>query len=116
MMNKLIPTALAVLFLATFATSTAMAQQQSGYNITVNVNSHGFGKDRVNISVTTENGYSASQEVLTAGGASWTFGIPPDQGNSIQVCVGQGLIGANCHNFGVTGSDITVSMGAAGLG
>jgi hypothetical protein len=92
------------------------SQGQSGYSITVNVNTHGFGKDRVNIGVTTENGYSANQEVLTAGEASWTFNIPPNQGNSIQVCVGQGLIGANCQKFTASGGDISVSMGASGLG
>ena len=90
--------------------------QQSGYSLTVNVNGHGFGKDRVNIRVTTENGFSDSKEVATAGGASWTFNIPANQGNGVEVCVGQGLIGANCKKFTASGSDFAVSMGAAGLG
>jgi hypothetical protein len=107
----------AILLIGSTSTNMVMAQQnQSGYNITVNVNSHGFGKDRVNINVQTENGYSANQEVATQGGASWTFSIPPNQGNSVAVCVGQGLIGANCHTFSTTGGDMSVSMGAAGIG
>jgi hypothetical protein len=97
------------------AIPSAMAQQ-NGYNLTVNVTAHGFGQSQVNISVTTENGYRTSQSVYTAGGASWTFGIPPNQGNSVQVCVGQGIIGANCQNFNVNGGDIAVNMAAGGIG
>jgi hypothetical protein len=54
--------------------------QQSGYNLTVIVTSHSFGMDSVSIDIQTENGYSQSQQVATAGGASWTFGIPSNQG------------------------------------
>jgi hypothetical protein len=77
---------------------------------------HNNGLYYYNISVQTENGYSASQAVYTAGGASWTFGIPPNQGNSVQVCFAQGIIGSNCQRFNVNGGDIAVNMAAGGIG
>jgi hypothetical protein len=42
--------------------------QQSGYNLTVIVTSHAFGMVSVSIDIQTENGYSQSQQVATAGG------------------------------------------------
>jgi hypothetical protein len=67
------------------AIPSAMAQQ-SGYSLTVNIPSHPFGKDSVHIFIQTENGYNTYQWVSTAGGASWTFNVPPDQGNTVKVC------------------------------
>jgi len=62
------------------------AAQQSAYNLTVIVTSHSFGMDSVSIDIQTENGYSQNQQVATAGAASWTFSIPPNQGGWVQVC------------------------------
>jgi hypothetical protein len=91
--------------------------QQSGYNLTVIVTSHSFGMDSVSIDIQTENGYSQSQQVATAGGASWTFGIPSNQGGWVQVCVGNGhtILGHNCERIPVTGGDMKVSMAAGGF-
>jgi hypothetical protein len=89
--------------------------QQPGYSLTVNVPSHEFGKSTVTISIKTANGYVDSKTVSTAGGASWTFDIPANQGNSVQVCVSGDIVGAilslgNCQRFIADGNDITVSM------
>jgi hypothetical protein len=91
--------------------------QQSGYNLTVIVTSHSFGMDSVSIDIQTENGYSQGQQVATAGGASWTFGIPSNQGGWVQVCVGNGhtILGHNCERIPVTGGDMTFSMAAGGF-
>jgi hypothetical protein len=40
-----------------------------GYSLTVNVPSHPFGESSVNIGIRTENGYTQSVNVGTAGGA-----------------------------------------------
>jgi len=90
--------------------------QQSGYNLTVNVTGHAFGNAAVWISVLTENGYRTGGWAQTAGGTSVTFNIPPDQGNSVQACVqnnivGQ-IIGSGCQRFSVNGGDIAVNMAA----
>jgi len=88
---------------------------QSGYSLTVNVPSHPFGESSVNIGIRTENGYTQSVNVGTAGGASYTFNIPADQGNSVQVCVytGLGIVrGQNCRTWIASGNDITVNQSA----
>jgi hypothetical protein len=95
----------------------AMAQQ-AGYNLTVNVVSHSFGVSSVDITVTTENGYNVFQNVATPGGASWTFPIPPNQGNSVQVCAHENtlsyILGTSCRHFSINpnGGDQSVSIDA----
>ena len=109
-----IPASLFVL-LSTILTSQ-FAAAQSGYSLTVNVPSHPFGDNSVNISITTENGYKRTISVGTAGGEpSYTFDIPAGQGNNVEVCVYTGLgimRGENCKMYTVTGSDMTVSLSA----
>jgi hypothetical protein len=88
---------------------------QQGYSLTVNVPSHPFGESSVNIQIRTENGYTQSVNVGTAGGTSYTFNIPADQGNSVQVCVytGFGIVrGQNCRTWTANGNDITVNQSA----
>jgi len=52
------------------------------------VPSHGFGADAVTVFVKTANGYTNQQDVSTQqNDVSWTFSIPPNQGDTIQVCV-----------------------------
>src|SRR5436305_14787256 len=66
---------------------TALGDQNS-YNFTVRVPSHGFGANAVTIFVKTANGYTDQQDVSTQqSDVSWTFSIPPNQGDTIQVCV-----------------------------
>jgi hypothetical protein len=86
---------------------------QPGYSLTVNVPSHPFGTSTVGISITTENGYTNQANVPTAGNPSWTFNIPPNQGNSVQVCVNSGALSQeNCHTYKTTGTDMSVSLPA----
>jgi hypothetical protein len=87
----------------------------SGYRLTVNVPSHPFGESSVNMEITTENGYHQLANVGTAGGASHTFEIPSNEGNSVRVCVytGFGIVhGQNCHSYSADGGDMEVSLSA----
>ncbi len=52
--------------------------------------SHPFGTSKVGISITTENGHTDQANVPTAGGSSYTFNIPKNQGKWVQVCVNSG--------------------------
>ena len=89
------------------------AAQQSGYNLTVRISGHSFGKPAVNVNIITENGYRNSARVSTAGDATAIFQIPPDQGRTIQVCVNAGFFSSNnCQRYITTGSDISVSLRA----
>jgi hypothetical protein len=105
-----------VIALLAITVPTLAQAQQAGYNLTVNVTSHSFGNDRVFVQVTTANGWKSGGWLQTAGSPSTTFSVPPDQGNSVQVCVENGVVGAvldtNCQRFDTTGSDMTVNMGA----
>jgi hypothetical protein len=84
---------------------------EPGYQLTVTVPSHPFGTSTVGISITTANGYTDQANVATAGGASWTFNIPPNQGNSVLVCVNSAnSSGQNCHTYNTTGTDMSVSL------
>lgn len=86
---------------------------QPGYLLTVNVLSHPFGTSTIGISITTENGYTDQANIPTAGNPSWTFNIPPNQGNSVQVCVNSGALSEqNCHIYKTTGSAMSVSLPA----
>lgn len=86
---------------------------QPGYLLTVNVPSHPFGSSTVGISITTENGYTDQANIPTVGNPSWTFNIPPNQGNSVQVCVNSGALSEeNCHIYKTTGSAMSVSIPA----
>jgi hypothetical protein len=83
----------------------------------VNVPRHPLGSSSVNIKITTANGYRNHASVSTAGGASWTFTIPPDEGDSVRVCVytGFGIVnGQNCRTWIANGNDIMVSQSAPG--
>jgi hypothetical protein len=69
------------------AIPTALADQNA-HNFTVHVPNHGFGVNAITIYVKTANGYESQQDVSTAqNDISWTFNIPPNQGDSIVVCV-----------------------------
>jgi hypothetical protein len=86
---------------------------QPGYLLTVYVPSHPFGTSTVGISITTEDGYTDQANIPTAGNPSWTFNIPPNQGESVQVCVNSGAISEeNCHIYKTTGSAMSVSLPA----
>jgi hypothetical protein len=90
---------------------------QQGYSLTVNVPSHPFGDSSVNIQITTENGYKrfASVSTAVAGQPSYTFDIPPNEGNYLDVCVYTGLgiaRGENCYRYTVTGDNMVVSVPA----
>jgi len=86
---------------------------QPGYLLTVDVPSHPFGTSTIGISITTENGYTDQANIPTAGNPSWTFNVPPDQGNSVQVCVNSGALSQeNCHIYKTTGSAMSVALPA----
>jgi hypothetical protein len=63
------------------------------------------------ISVTTKNAYTDDANVPAAGLAMWTFNIPQNQGNWVQVCVNAGILNhAYCHRYQTTGRDMLVSL------
>jgi len=82
--------------------------RQDGYQLTVNVSPYPFGT--VAISITTANGYTDQANVATAGVASWTFNIPPNQGNWVRACVNSENSGENCNTYNTTGTDMSVSL------
>src|SRR5215831_10366313 len=68
------------------------------YQLTVKVPFHPFGASTLDISITTKNGYTDHANVPAAGVATWTFNIPQNQGNWVQVCVNAGILNhAYCH-------------------
>jgi hypothetical protein len=81
--------------------------KQLPYRLTVNVPTHPFGALTVGISIATKNGYTEEENVPTAGGAAYTFNIPPNQGNSVQVCVN---FSPNCQKYETNGRDKSVSF------
>jgi hypothetical protein len=84
---------------------------EPGYLLTVTVPSHPFGTSIVGISITTANGYTDQANAPTSGGASWTFTIPPNQGNSVLVCVNsENSSVQTCHTYNTTGTDMSVSL------
>lgn len=86
---------------------------QPGYLLTVNVPSHPFGKSTIGIFITTEDGYTDHAYIPTRGNPSWTFKVPPNQGNSVQVCVDSGpQTKENCHMYKTNGSNMSVSLPA----
>jgi hypothetical protein len=91
---------------------------QSGYSLTVNVPRHPFGKSSVNVSIKTANGYTdfRSIDTATSGTPSAVFDIPPNQGDSVQVCVDSGIISSlldrTCQNYSVSGGNMRVSQSA----
>ena len=87
---------------------------EPGYQLTVTVPSHPFGTSTVGISITTANGYTDQANPSTSGGASWTFNIPPNQGNSVLVCVNsENSSQQTCHTYSTTGTDMSVSLSPA---
>ena len=87
---------------------------EPGYQLTVTVPSHPFGTSTVGISITTANGYTDQANPSTSGGASWTFTIPPNQGNSVLVCVNsENSSQQTCHTYSTTGTDMSVSLSPA---
>ena len=87
---------------------------EAAYRLTVNVPSHPFGTSTVGISITTANGYTDQANVPTAGGSSYTFNIPKNQGNSVRVCVNSGTLSHdNCRTYETTGRDMSVSLPAS---
>jgi hypothetical protein len=101
------------------AGSSGNEGQQPGYSLTVYVRSHSFGVSSVEITIQAANGYSDSQNVSTQGGASWTFNIPPNEGNSVKVCAHEGIVsyalGNACYNFNVNpnggSQSVTINAG-----
>jgi hypothetical protein len=92
---------------------SSIADAQPAYRLTVNVPSHPFGTSTVDISLTTANGHTDEANVPTAGGLSYTFNIPENQGKSVQVCVKPGNLSIkNCRTYETTGSDMSVSLRA----
>jgi hypothetical protein len=86
---------------------------QAAYRLTVNVPSHPFGISTVGMSITTANGYTDHASVPTAGGSSYTFNIPKDQGPSVKVCVNPGTLSHDiCRTYEVSGNDMSVSLSA----
>ncbi len=86
---------------------------QAAYRLTVNVPSHPFGISTVGMSITTANGYTDQASVPTAGGSSYTFNIPKDQGKSVRVCVNSGTLSHDiCRTYEVSGNDMSVSLSA----
>jgi hypothetical protein len=66
------------------------------------VPSHAFGVGAITIFVKTANGFTDQADVSTGQrDISWTFNIPPNQGDIIQVCVhSAGILNAlnqNCQ-------------------
>jgi hypothetical protein len=95
------------------SSNNGSSEVQPAYRLTVNVPSHPFGTSTVDISLTTENGHTDQANVPTAGGLSYTFNIPENQGKSVQVCVKPvNLSVKNCHTYKTTGSDMSVSLPA----
>ena len=87
---------------------------EPGYQLTVTVPSHPFGTSTVGISITTANGYTDQANPSTSSGASWTFNIPPNQGNSVLVCVNsENSSQQTCHTYSTTGTDMSVSLSPA---
>src|SRR5215469_15447220 len=87
---------------------------QAAYRLTVNVPSHPFGASTVGMSITTANGYTDQANVPTAGGSSYTFNIPKNQGKSVQVCVNSGTLSHDiCRTYGASGNDMLVSLSAS---
>jgi hypothetical protein len=92
---------------------SSVTDAQPAYRLTVNVPSHPFGTSTVDISLTTANGHTDEANVPTAGGLSYTFNIPENQGKSVQVCVKPGNLSIkNCRTYESTGSDMSVSLPA----
>jgi hypothetical protein len=75
------------------------------YQLTVTVPFHPFGASTVDIYITTKNGYTDEATASTAGVSTWTFNIPQNQGNWVQVCVN---FSPNCHKYETSGSDMSV--------
>ena len=86
---------------------------QRKYQLTVNVAPYPFGTSTVGISITTANGYTDQANVTAAGLASWTFNIPPNQGNWVRACVKSENSGENCNTYNITGTDMAVSLSPA---
>jgi hypothetical protein len=74
-----------------------------------------FGAE-VAISIETANGHTDHANVNTSfmastGVATWTFNIPQNQGNWVQVCVNGGILNHSyCHRYQTTGKDMQVSL------
>jgi hypothetical protein len=82
-----------------------------GYQLTVRVPSYPFGTSTLDISITTENGYTDHADVGVSGVTSWTFNIPTNQGNWVQVCVNSDNSSRqNCNTHHTTGTDMSVSL------
>jgi hypothetical protein len=87
---------------------------QAAYRLTVNVPSHPFGASTVGMSIKTANGYTDQANVPTAGGSSYTFNVPKNQGKSVQVCVNSGTLSHDiCRTYEATGNDMSISLSAS---
>jgi len=89
------------------------SSEEAAYRLTINVPSHPFGGSTVGISITTENAHRDEANVPTAGGASYTFNIPKNQGKWVQICVNSSNLSRdNCHTYETTGRNMSVSLAA----
>jgi hypothetical protein len=84
--------------------NSGYSKVQSAYRLTVHILSYLPGASTVRVYVTTKNGYTDQANVATTGIASWTFDIPQNQGNWVQVCSNY------CLKYQATGKDMLVSL------
>ena len=90
-----------------------LADGEPGYHLTVNIPSYPSGTSTLGVSITTANGYTNQASVPTAGGTSYTFNVPKNQGKSVQVCVNSGTLSHDiCRTYEATGNDMSVSSPA----
>lgn len=84
---------------------------QAAYRLTISVPSQPLAGSTLGISITTENGHRDQANVPTAGGSSYTFNIPRNQGKWVQVCVNSSNRSTDkCHTYETTGSNMSVSL------
>lgn len=90
-------------------------ESESGYDLTVRVTDHPFGTSQVEIDITTVNGYTDYTKISTgvSGVPSHTFSIPPNQGQTVRVCVDAGILHfEKCSTFATYERDTVASISA----
>jgi hypothetical protein len=119
--NLLVKTLLVAISFPIVVVATAMqmaSAQQPSYHMTVFISSHRFGVNSVNVRVLTSNGFDQSASVATnSPNPGVTFSIPPNEGNTIRVCVADEIVGTilgsgNCQDYSITGQDMQVTQDA----
>lgn len=89
---------------------------ESGYRLTVDISEWPFGSEDIKIRIETANGYIDRATIGTAvsGTPSYTFNIPPNEGDSVRVCVDpEGVFAfGKCEQVTTNGRDKSVSLSA----